>query len=107
MVSKRPNYAEVKYFKILLQNFSVLIEFGTFKLYISLGSILKITKRNRKFAVHVNFMQYVHFCVQHQLEMFQKCTVFVKERMDILLLCLHLKFCGNIIHIEIRNEFVC
>ena len=45
MASKPPNYDKVKYFKILFQNFSVLIEFYTFKLCISLGSFLnKIQK---------------------------------------------------------------
>jgi hypothetical protein len=45
MVSKQPNYGEVKYFKILFQNFSVVIEFETFKLYISVCSILNITQK--------------------------------------------------------------
>ena len=34
MASKPPNCDEVKYFKILFQNFDVLIEFYTFKIYI-------------------------------------------------------------------------
>ena len=104
MVSRPTNYAEVKCFKILFQNSSALVELENFKLYISLGSILNITQ-NRKFAVDIQFMQYTQFCVQHQKELFQKCPVFVMERMDIILLRLHLKQCGNIIHMEIRNEF--
>ena len=44
MVSKPPNYTEVKYFKIQFQIFSVLIDSETFKLYISVGSILNITE---------------------------------------------------------------
>jgi hypothetical protein len=52
-------------------------------------------------------MQHVQFCVQHQMERFKKCTVFVVERMDIKLLCLQLKLCGNIIDIEITNKFIC
>jgi hypothetical protein len=44
-VSKPPNYAEVNYFKILLQNFGVLNEFENFKLYISFCSVLNITQK--------------------------------------------------------------
>ena len=83
-----------------------MIEFETIKLYISLGSLLNITQ-NRNFAFDVQFMQYVQFRVQHQMEHFQKCSVFVMERLDVILLWLHLKLYGNIIHIEIRISVWC
>jgi len=34
-----------------------------------------------KFVVDVKFIQYVQFCVQHQLVILHKCPVFLMERM--------------------------
>jgi hypothetical protein len=39
---RTPNNAEGKYFKTLFQNFSILIEFQAFKLYISVRSVLNV-----------------------------------------------------------------
>jgi len=50
MVSKPPKCDKVKYFEILFQNFSVLIEFETFKLYICLGSFLNKTQEQEIYS---------------------------------------------------------
>jgi hypothetical protein len=35
--------------------------------------------KNKKFAVHVYFIQHLQFCVQRQMEMFHKCTLFLQH----------------------------
>jgi len=90
---------ESKHFKCVFQYLSILSNSIIFKLLpfssFHAECYIKLTIRHK-----VQFMQYIQFCVQHQLEIFHKCPVFVMERTDTVLLR---RNSTDIFVIQVRN----